>query len=100
MGLGNGRQRAGTGLPKEVRFGDRAERAHSPNDAKGRRKRDVSYRSVYGVSATAAGQGRLTGAHEGAGGAVEELAGNYRCELHAGSARVGGCGFFARVKVN
>ena len=83
MGLGHGRQRAGTGLPEEVRFGDRAERSHSPDDAKGRRKRDVSYGGIDGISATAAGQSRFTGADEGAGGAVEELAGNYRCELRA-----------------
>jgi 3',5'-cyclic-AMP phosphodiesterase len=57
-------------------------------------------RGVDGISPTAARQGRFAGALEGAGGAVEELAGNYKCELRTGSARVGGRGFFARVKVN
>ena len=61
VGLGHGRQRAGTGLSEEIRLGDGAERAHSPDDAEGRRQRDVSHRDVHGVSATAARQGRSPG---------------------------------------
>ena len=83
LGLGHGRQRAGAGLPEEVRFGDGAERTHPPDHAEGRRKRDISYRDVDGISATAAGQSGFAGTDESAGGAVEECAGNYGCQLRA-----------------
>src|SRR6266849_3305483 len=90
VGLGHGGQRPGTGLPEEVRFRHGAERAHSPDDAKGRRKRDLSYSNVNRISATAAGQGGFSRTDESAGGAVEEPAGNYRCELRPGPAFPGG----------
>ena len=89
MGLGNGRQRAGAGLPEKVRLGNGSERAHSPNDAEGGRKRDVSYGSVDGISAAAARQGRFAGADEGTCGAVEERVGNYQRELRAGPSGFG-----------
>src|SRR6478736_4778263 len=100
VGLGNGRQRAGTGLPQEVRLGHGAERAHSPDDAKGRRKRDVSYGGLDSISPTAAGHRRFTGADESAGRATEEHPGHHRCDLRTREARAGGRGFFARVRVN
>src|ERR1700741_56213 len=100
VGLGYRRQRAGTGLFEEVRVRNRVERSHPPDNAKGRRERDISYCRVNGIPATAAWQGRFTGADESAGGAVENLAGNYRCELRAGPARSGSRRFFARVRVN
>ncbi len=89
VGLGNGGQRAGTSLREEVRFRDGAERAHSPDDAKGRRKRHLSHSDVNGFSAAAAGQGGFSGTDEGAGGAIEDPAGNCGCEHRAGPARFG-----------
>ena len=100
VGLGNGRQRAGAGLPEEVRLGHGAERAHSPDDAEGRRKRDVPYGGVDSVSPTAARHRRFTGADESAGGATEEHPGHHGCDLRAREARAGGRRFFARVTVN
>ena len=72
VGLGHGRQRAGAGAPQEVRLGDRAERAHPPDDAEGRRERDVPHGGLDRVSAAGARHGRVTGADESAGGAAEE----------------------------
>src|ERR1700691_200604 len=92
MGLGYGRQRAGIGVPEEVRFSDGAERAHSPDHAKNRRQRDVSHGRVHFFSATSAWKSRFTGSDEGAGGPVAEPVGNYRCELCAGPACAGGGG--------
>lgn len=100
MGLGHGRQRAGAGLPQEVRFGDRAERSHSPDDAEGRGQRDVPHRGVHGISAAPAWQGTFTGADEGAGRAAEEHLGHHGCELRTRTTRAGGRGFFARLRVN
>ena len=77
LGLGHAGQRAGAGLPEEVRFGDGAERPHPPDHAEGRRKRDLSYRNVNRVSSTAAGQGGFSRTDESAGGTVEERARNY-----------------------
>ena len=80
-------------LPEEIRFGDGAERAHSPDHAEGRRQSDISYRDVDGISATAAGQGRFSRTDESAGGTVAHPAGNYRCQLCAGAALTGVGGF-------
>src|SRR5258705_6667615 len=89
MGLGNGRQRAGAGLPEKVRLGNGSGRANSPNDAEGGGKRDVSYGSVDGISAAAARQGRFAGAAEGAGRAAQERLGNYGPQLRAGPSGFG-----------
>src|SRR6266480_2740717 len=48
MGLGYRGQRSGTGLLEEIRFGNRAEWAHSPNAAEGRR-----YGDFYTAASTA-----------------------------------------------
>ena len=66
VGLGHRRQRAGAGLPEKVRLGDRAERPHSPDHAKGRRKRDLSYRGLHRISATATRQSGFARADESA----------------------------------
>ena len=42
-------------LSEEVRLGDRAERAHPPDDAEGGRERDLPHRRVDGVPAAGAG---------------------------------------------
>src|SRR5215831_11859269 len=47
MGMGYRRQRAGTGLPEEIRIGDGFERAHPPDYAEDRRQRDISHRDVH-----------------------------------------------------
>src|SRR5450755_1105849 len=98
VGLGHGRQRSGAGLPEKVRFGDGAERPHSPDHAKGRRKCDLSYRGLHGVSATGSGQSGFSGADEGPGGATEKRSGHHRCELRARTAGSRGRRFFAGVK--
>src|SRR5438128_4354942 len=90
MGLGNGRQRAGAGVPEEVRFSDRAERSHSPDHAEGGRERDVSYGSVDRISATATRQSRFPGTNESTCRATKECFGNYRRELPAEPQRSGG----------
>src|SRR5207248_9134789 len=97
MGLGNGGQRAGALLLEEIQFSHGAERAHSPDHAEGRRKRDVPHRGIDGVSATATGQGGFARAHESAGRATEKRPGNYGCKLRAGETSAGGRGFNARV---
>ena len=96
--LGHSRERPGFSGAEALRFGDGAERSYSPDDAEGRRKCDVSYGSLHSISATGSGQSGFSRADEGAGGAAKERPGHHGCELRAGSARVGGCGFFARVK--
>ena len=90
LGLGHAGQRAGAGLSEEVRIRDGAERSHPPDHAKGRRKRDVSYRDVNGLSPTAAGQGGFSRTDESPGGAVEERAWNHRCQLRPWAALPGG----------
>jgi hypothetical protein len=81
VGLGHAGQCAGTDLPEEVRFRDRAERANSPDDAKGQRKCDLPHGDVNGISATEAWQSRFSRTDESASGAVAEIAWNHRCEL-------------------
>jgi hypothetical protein len=56
MGLGYRRQRAGIGLFEEIRLRNSVERSHPPDNVKDRRERDISYRSVNGISATATGK--------------------------------------------
>ena len=90
LGLGHARQRAGAGLSEEVRFGDGAERSHPPDHAEGRRKRDISYRDVDGVSPTATGQSGFSRTDESPGGAVEERARNHGCQLRPWAALPGG----------
>src|ERR1017187_3435475 len=62
--MGHGRFRAGTGVHEEVRIGERAERAHPPNNAEGGRQRDVPHGNVNGVSATRTGHRVFTGPDE------------------------------------
>src|ERR1700678_1018565 len=100
MGLGDRRQFASTGLPQEVRLGHGSEWTHSPNDAKGRGKRDVSHGRVDSISSTCAWEGRFTGADESASGAIEERTRNHGCELRSGQGRARSRGFFARMNVN
>ena len=99
VGLGHGRQRAGAGLPQEVRLGHGAERPHPPDDAEGRRQRDVPYGRFDGISPAAARHRRFTGTDESAGGAAEEHPRHHGCDLRAREARAGGRGFLARVTV-
>src|ERR1700741_1128654 len=54
--------------------------AYPPDDAEGRRKRDLSYRGVHGIPAATAGQGRFARPDESAGGATEERARHHGCE--------------------
>src|SRR5437868_3642067 len=98
MGLGHGRQRAGAGIPEEIRVGNRTEWAHSSDDAKGRRECDISYGVLDGISAAAARESGFTGADESAGRAIAQRSGNYGRELRAGSTRAGGGRLFAGVK--
>src|SRR5438094_113900 len=56
MGLAYRGQRSGTGLLEEILFGNRAEWAHSPNAAEGRRYGDFSHGGIDGVSTAAARQ--------------------------------------------
>src|SRR5437667_12801035 len=75
VGMGYGRQRAGAGLPEEVRLGDGAQRAHTSDNAKGRRQRRIPEGAVDGVSSTATGQGGYDRTYESTGGATQELTG-------------------------
>src|SRR6267142_1197604 len=98
MGLGHGRQRASTGVSQEIWLRDGAERAHSPDHAKGGRQCDLSYRGLHGISATSAREGRFTGTNESACGAVAQHLGNYRRELHTREECPRGGRFFTGVR--
>ena len=50
MGMGHGRQRAGAGLPEEVRLGHGAEWAHPSGVAEGRGQCHISYGPRHGIS--------------------------------------------------
>ena len=75
MGLGHRRQRPGLGLPEKIRLRHGAQRAYSPDHAKGRGKRDLSHRDVDRISATAARQGRFSRTDESARGTVAHVLG-------------------------
>ena len=74
---------------EEVWFGQRVERTHSPDDAKGRRQRDVSHGGFDGVSAACAGTSAFAGADESACGTTAELSRDHVGELRARTARAG-----------
>src|SRR5258708_1993105 len=97
MGLGHGRQHASTGVSQEIWLSNGAKRAHSPDDAKGGRQCDLSYRGLHGVSATSAREGRFAGANESTCGAVAQHIGNYRRELYPRAACPRSCRFLAGV---
>src|SRR5260370_217874 len=72
MGLGNGRQRAGTFFPEAIWLCNSFERAHSPNHAEGGRKHHIPHRELHRISPAAARPSGLSGPDEGADGETEQ----------------------------
>ena len=67
-------------VPEAIRLGHGAERPYSPDDAEGRRQRDVPHGLSTAFPQPQPGTGRPR-ADEGAGRKTARLAGHYRCEL-------------------
>ena len=65
VGMGHGGQCAGAWLPEALRLGHRAQRAHSPGHAEGRRQRHLPHRELDGVPATGARHGAIARPDEG-----------------------------------
>src|SRR5437667_10675089 len=76
LGLGNRRQRAGAWIPEAVWIGDGFEWSHTPDSAKGGRKRYIPYGTINCISTTCAWNGARAGTDQGrAGGQVAKRAG-------------------------
>ena len=88
VGLGNGGQRAGTSLREEVRFRDGAERHIHQTMQKV--EGSVTFHTAMSTAfPQPQPQGGFSGTDEGAGGAIEDPAGNCGCEHRAEPARFG-----------
>jgi hypothetical protein len=81
----------------EVRLRNSVEWSHPPDNAKDRRERDISYRSVNGISTTSTGKSRFARAHEGASGTTAKRPWNYGCELCPRATSTGSRGLDPRV---
>ena len=81
LGMGNGRQRAGTFIREALWLGHGAERPHSPDHAEDRRQRRVSHRDVNGVSSTRSRHRSFSRADEGSRRAIAKSARHHRREV-------------------